>query len=84
MIIFKIIFQHFYILQIIHIDGAKARRPKVTDFNHGTLPYELIIYSNTIINNLGTFDLKTKINTIQPQVITFEKIPEHLNSLISK
>jgi len=55
----------------------------VTDYNHSTLPYELIIYSNTIINNLGTFDLKTKINTIQPQIITFEKIPEHLNSLIS-
>jgi len=56
----------------------------VTDFNHGTLPYELIIYSNTIINNLGAFDLKAKINTIQPQIITLEKIPEHLNSLISK
>jgi len=56
----------------------------VTDFNHGILSYELIIYSNTIINNLGTFDLKTKINTIRPQRITFEKIPEHLNSIISK
>jgi len=53
-IIFKIILQHFYILQIIHINGVKARKLKVIDFNHGTL---LIIYYD--INELTH---KIKIN----------------------
>ncbi|XP_011863913.1 PREDICTED: uncharacterized protein LOC105559885 [Vollenhovia emeryi] len=70
--------------KIIHIDGAKAKKPKITDFNHGTLPYELIVCSNTIINILGTFDIKLNINAVQPQKVTLTKIPEYLNSYIGK
>lgn len=50
---------YIYILQIIHIDGAKAQKPKIPDFNKGTLPYELNIRGSTVMNNLEVCDLKT-------------------------
>ncbi|XP_071642147.1 uncharacterized protein [Temnothorax longispinosus] len=67
---------------IVHIDGAKAKKTKVPEFNQGTLPYELIIRSNTIINNLGTFDLKTVINAIKPQLVNLSDVFQHLNYCI--
>jgi len=54
------------------------------EFNQGTLPYELIIRSNTIINNLGSFDLKKVINAVQPKLIKLSEIPDHLNSCVRK
>lgn len=73
-----------FILKIIHIDGAKAKKPKISDFNHGTLPYELIIRSNTIVNNLGTYDLKMIINTVQPSIVEMSNIPNYINMYIRK
>jgi len=54
------------------------------EFNQGTLPYELIVRSNTIISNLGVFDLKMKIRAVQPQMVDFSEISEHLNSCVRK
>ncbi|XP_071582104.1 uncharacterized protein [Temnothorax nylanderi] len=67
--------------RIIHIDGAKAKKPKIPDFNIGTLPYELIIRSNTVINHLGTFDIKKNIS-MQTEEIQFKDVCNHLNSYI--
>ncbi|XP_072766281.1 uncharacterized protein [Anoplolepis gracilipes] len=51
--------------RIIHIDGVKAKKTKVPEFNQGTLPYELIICSNTIISNLVIQGhIKTRFNTL--------------------
>lgn len=61
-----------------------AKKPKVQDFNQGTLPYELIIRSNTIINNIGPFDLKKAIHTVQARLVQLQEISEHLNSCIRK
>jgi len=68
----------------VHIDGAKAKQTKLSTFNQGTLPYELIIRSNTIINTLGNFDLKSSVKEVQLQLVNFHDIPEHLNSCICK
>ncbi|XP_072760985.1 uncharacterized protein [Anoplolepis gracilipes] len=68
--------------RIIHIDRAKAKKTKVPEFNQGTLPYELIIRSNTIISNLGLFDLKKIIHSVQPKLIELSNIPNHLNSCV--
>jgi len=70
-------------MQIIHIDGANAKKPKISEFNQSTLSYELIIRSNTFINNIGAFDLR-KINTVQLQLVKLADICEHLNSCIRK
>lgn len=79
---------YFYLInhfQIIHIDGGKAKKPKIPEFNHSTLPYEIIIQQNTIINNLGVFNLKLNINAKKCyQLINIENIPEFLNKFISK
>jgi len=48
------------------------------------LPYELIIRSNTIISNLGVFNLKMKIRAVQPEMVNFSEISEHLNSCVRK
>ncbi|XP_071642074.1 uncharacterized protein [Temnothorax longispinosus] len=64
---------------IVHIDGAKAKKTIFPEFNQGTLSYELIIRSNTIINNLGTFDLKT---AIKPQLVNLSDVFQHLNYCI--
>lgn len=59
--------------------------PKVQEFNRGTLPYEIIIQSNTIINNIGSFDLKSNIGKGKcEKLINFEDIPRYLNKFIRK
>jgi hypothetical protein len=68
--------------QIIHVDGAKAKITKVCGFNNGTLPYELIILPNTVVNNLGIYNLKIKIDAIQPKEVEFLDVPEYLNSCV--
>lgn len=68
--------------RIIHIDGAKAKIPKVSDFNHGTLPFELIIRSNTIINSLGEFNIKDNIQIKHVPIIELIDIPDYLNQYI--
>ncbi|XP_011860161.1 PREDICTED: uncharacterized protein LOC105557513, partial [Vollenhovia emeryi] len=70
--------------QIIHIDGAKAKAPLNSIFNQGTLPYELVVNRNTLINNLGTFDLLQVINAAQAKLIELNSIPDHLNSCVRK
>jgi len=44
----------------------------------------LIIHSNTLINNIGAFDLRKIISMIQPQLVKLADICEHLNSCIRK
>lgn len=61
-----------------------GQRLKIADLNHDTLPYELIIRSNTIINNLGIFNLKSKINAVKPKLINIPNIPEYLGTCIRK
>lgn len=56
----------------------------MSEFNHGTLPYELIIRTNTLVNNLGIFNLKTVIDAIKPRLITLLDIPEYLNTCVRK
>jgi len=34
------------------LDGVQARRPKMSNYNNGNVPYELFIRHNTIITNL--------------------------------
>ncbi|XP_029167920.1 uncharacterized protein LOC114943513 [Nylanderia fulva] len=75
---------NFYIQpnRIVHIDGAKAKKVKIPEFNQGTLQYELIIRSNTTINTLGNFDLKKNIQAVQPQLVELCDVPQHLNACI--
>ncbi|XP_029177661.1 uncharacterized protein LOC114945571 [Nylanderia fulva] len=75
---------NFYIQpnRIVHIDGAKAKKVKIPEFNKGTLQYELIIRSNTTINTLGNFDLKKNIQAVQPQLVELCDVPQHLNACI--
>lgn len=68
----------------MHIDGAKAKQIKIPEFNRGTLGYELIVRSNTIINNLGSYNLKNMIKMIQPQLVDFCDISKYFNSCIGK
>lgn len=44
-------------IQIIHLDGVQARMPKLSNFNNGNDPYELLIRNNTVISNLGKYTL---------------------------
>ncbi|XP_029159109.1 uncharacterized protein LOC114931302 [Nylanderia fulva] len=75
---------NFYIQpnRIVHIDGAKAKKVKIPEFNQGTLQYELIIRSNTTINTLGNFDLKKNIQAMQPQLVELCDVPQYLNACI--
>jgi len=35
---------------------VQARIPKISIFNNGNLPYELLIRSSTVISNLGKYE----------------------------
>lgn len=56
----------------------------MNNFNQGSLPFELIINSNTIINNLGVFNIKKNIHAVQTSIIQLPNIPEYLNQYIRK
>lgn len=56
------------------MDGVQARIPKMANFNHGNLPYELLIRSNTIISNLGKYE---------PSQTFKEAIPVKLNEIFN-
>ncbi|XP_043467574.1 uncharacterized protein LOC122501877 isoform X1 [Leptopilina heterotoma] len=44
---------HIVLHEILHIDGAWARVPSRVEFNKGNVPFELQLFSSTIINSLG-------------------------------
>jgi hypothetical protein len=45
---------------------------------------ELIIRSNTVINNLGSFDIKQNIQAIQAPIVKLSNIPDYVNQCIRK
>lgn len=64
---------------------TKAKKPKTADFNRGTVPYEIVIQQYTIINNIGSFDLKANIeNRKLRQLVLLQDIPTFLNKFIRK
>lgn len=56
------------------MDGVQARTPKLAQFNHGNVSFELLIKSNTIISNLGKY---------KPKTINIEPIITSLNNVIN-
>jgi len=38
------------------LDGVQARRSKMSNYNNGNVPYELLIRHNSIITNLGIYE----------------------------
>jgi len=57
------------------LDGVQARILKISNFNNGNVPYELLIRSNTIISNLGKYEPSLMLNKPIPV-----KLSEVLNT----
>ncbi|XP_071582010.1 uncharacterized protein [Temnothorax nylanderi] len=58
---------------IIHLDGVQARPPKAVQFNNGSVPYELLIRSNTVITTLGKYELENSLD-VEPEHIKFSDV----------
>lgn len=48
----------------------QARTPKIARFSNGNVPYELQVQTNTIITDLGPYDLLILPDT-EPEYIAF-------------
>lgn len=44
------------------MDGVQARPPKLANFNNGNVGYELLIRPNSVIENLGKYELNLTMN----------------------
>ncbi|XP_039311975.1 uncharacterized protein LOC120359231 [Solenopsis invicta] len=58
---------------IIHLDGAQARTPKISHFNNGNVPYELLIQPNTILCTLGKYNI-SNVTSNSPQRVKFSEL----------
>jgi len=64
------------------LDGVQARAPKIAHFNGGNVPFELQIQNNTLVSNLGKYEVTSSKN-IKPDRVELNDV---LNTfkLISK
>lgn len=44
------------------MDGIQARSPRNASYNNGNVRYELLIRSNTVMENLGKYEPKNTFN----------------------
>ncbi|KAL0116342.1 hypothetical protein PUN28_009736 [Cardiocondyla obscurior] len=58
---------------INHLDGVQARVPKITSFNNGNAPFELLIRSNSKVNNFGKYEPISNFAE-KPITVKFEEI----------
>ncbi|XP_026829641.1 uncharacterized protein LOC113562967 [Ooceraea biroi] len=49
--------------KIVHLDGVQTRVPKISTFNNGNMPYELLIRTNTVLSHLGDYEPSQIVNT---------------------
>ncbi|XP_015124569.1 uncharacterized protein LOC107046464 isoform X2 [Diachasma alloeum] len=59
---------------VIHIDGAYPKFVK-DQFNSGTVPYELIVQSNTEITDLGKIQATQRSQSTSPEIIPLINLP---------
>lgn len=50
----------------------QSRIPKIANFNNGNVPYELQLRSNTVICNLGKYELIS--SNVQPEQVKFTDV----------
>ncbi|XP_043464041.1 uncharacterized protein LOC122499652 [Leptopilina heterotoma] len=66
----------------LHIDGASAKPQSIGKFNEGTVPYELLIQSNTVITNYMIPKSEVERTVVIPKFTVFQEIASASTNII--